>query len=215
MKKIAIVGLVVVVAIVSGSLAGYLILSGNDQISTSPPRDIGDGELFISNPPALGQTATLTYILENLSGITPGMTLSCRILLLENGLVWLENSIQGKRLIWENRYLVENVYFPKNENLPGRVEVGGTVKAVGTGRWNVVAFTVRAAYENIIIHDPPPNYMPELLLYKSGRLLMAGAVINLSVSENSAQVEEGWYLQSENDNRGAYGGPSVLSLLPD
>jgi hypothetical protein len=214
MRKIAIVGLVVVVAIISGSLAGYLILCGNNQISTSPPRDIGDGKLFISNPPALGQTATLTYILENLSGITPGMTLSCRIV-LENGLVWLENRIPGKRLIWENRYLVENVHFPENENLSGRVEVGGTIKAVETGRWNIVAFTVRAAYDNIIIHDFPPNYMPEILLYKSGRMLMAGAVINLSVSESSAQVEEGWYLQSENDNRGAHGGPSVLALLLD
>jgi len=213
MRKIAIVGLVVV-AIISGSLAGYLILRGNNQISTSPPRDIGDGELFISNPPALGQTATLTYILENLSGITPGMTLSCRIV-LENGLVWLENSIPGKRLIWENRYLVENVHFPENENLSGRVEVGGTIKAVETGRWNIVAFTVPAAYDNITILDFPPNYMPGLLLYKEGQLLMAGAVINLSVSENSAQVEEGWYLPSENDNRGAHGGPSVLTLPLD
>jgi WD40 repeat protein len=64
-KTKLIVALVVVVAIVSGSLVGYPISSGNNQISTSPPKDIGDGELFISNLSALSQTATPTHSAGN------------------------------------------------------------------------------------------------------------------------------------------------------
>ena len=192
--KKAIVGLVVVVVAVG--VFGLLYLSRNPPSTPSPGKYIGDGELFLSSPPALGQTATLTYIVENLTGITPRMRLSVRIGLQE-GFIWLEDSIPGKRLIWENRYLVENVYFPENE-MPERIEVSGVIKAVGTGRWNITAFTLPAAgADNTLLSTDnlPPDWRmngPPSSIHE------AGAVINITVSEDSAQVEEGWYYPPKN-----------------
>ena len=172
MKK-TIVGLVVVVAAV-GVLAGYFLT----QTSGTPSRAFGFGELIVPNPPALNQTATLIYRIESvvLSHRFPEMILSVRIGLSE-GFIWV-NSASENRYIFENRYLVENVYAVHDAPL----EVSGTIKAIKTGRWNILAFTTDQ------LDIPPDAYMGEICPLGS-----AGAIINITVSEDSAQVENGYY----------------------
>jgi len=63
MRKAVMVGLVAVV-VATGVLAGsYFLLNVSEQ--GGAPRPAVIGKLILSNPPALNQTAVLTYSIEN------------------------------------------------------------------------------------------------------------------------------------------------------
>jgi len=179
--------IIVLAVIITGSAitGGYILLRpGPGEI----PPILGEGEITISNPPALNQTATLTYTLKGgLSGVMPGGRISV-VIALEDGLVWADDVTHENRLILENRFLVENVIQD------GQVEVSGTIKAIKTGKWNIGAF---ATYHTEI---HPGFWLDNMSYYSMENHHIyymppsAEVYSNITVFENSAHVENGWYV---------------------
>jgi hypothetical protein len=173
MRKLWVVGLFAV--IVAGVVGGCLVLTGSqNNPSPSPAKYIGDGALFLSSPPALGQTTTLTYT------IWPRHTYSNApaLILLSEGFVWVDNGSVPERSVYENKYLVQVVNL--SENIP--TEITGVIKSVKTGRWNITA---------LVTYDYSSYTFEEIA--NSGIAVPAGAGINVTVTENSAHVENGFY----------------------
>jgi hypothetical protein len=204
MKRTKLMVALAVVILVGIIVGGYILLNSRGSEGGISPI-MGIGELTISNAPALNQTATLTYTLkEGLSGVMPGEKIFV-IIALEDGLVWIDNFIPENRLILENRYLVENVIQS------GQVKVSGTIKAIKTGRYNVAAFTIYRFGSGPDIYSGYPLYNVEnhpfydLENHRLGAIPVgsAGDIFNITIGDNSAQIEEDYWYQSqfrENEN---------------
>jgi hypothetical protein len=186
-NKKLITALTVVVLVGVASVATYFLIRRSET-----PATMGHGELFVSNPPALNQTATLTYVLEGgLSGVSPGERFAV-LIGLDEGFIWVDSVIPENRYIVENRYLWQIVTCPENI----RVEVSGTIKAVKIGRWNIKAYAAIGSPWGGLENIP---YEENMNIPASPGA--AGVNINITVTENSAQVENGWYVhRAENEN---------------
>lgn len=166
MKKTLVGVLVGVLAAVV--LAGAYLLLNTSTMSTVPSSPT-KGELFISNPPALGQTATITYRMTQIAR-TDGVENHSARIVLDEGLVWMSENYTGTGIIFENRYLIENIQLAENDV----VEIVGVIKSVGTGEQTIEAFVTGRG-------------MPENATFRShggaGRVLMG-----VLVTEDAAYV---------------------------
>ena len=153
-QKLLPIGIAVLVII---PLWVVLTISTAHAVSATPPEIPIYGSLeFSDSPPALNQTATLTYVMNPTD--TWERLVSARIVLPE-GLVWVSGGFV------EGRYLFENVHII--EDMP--VQVGGIVKATENGRWNIQAFVTEV--------DSPSDMTLENLTHSA----YGAAVINISV----------------------------------
>ena len=185
MRKAVAAGLTIVLVVV-GLLTSYILGVFNTE-SKSPRIPFGDSKLALSNPPALGQTTTLTFTIDPVTSLFRIPQSGVIRIVLENGLEWVDdNSIMENWNQVENVHLLEN-FSPKIngairgvdvtfvENVPIRIE--GTIKAVKTGTWNIEASIA------------------------SGPATLDYTAIHVQVSENSAQISDGyWWPLMENEN---------------
>jgi hypothetical protein len=132
------------------------------------------GELKISRPPALNETANLTYTISS----ALNRLASARIVLPE-GFIWVD--CPENAWIWENRWLIKKVELNASED----VEISGTVKAIKTGQWTCEAFITDAEPE------PPPQMTMKNLENASYE---AGDLLTITVFKDHARVEafEDW-----------------------
>lgn len=184
--------LVILIVVVVGALAGYLYFTS--YTPTSPRLALENGGITLSDPPALGQTATLTFTIVPTQLYGSESEPAVVRIVLENGLEWVDdNSILEDWEQVENTHWLDNdspkiegytrgVNVDAFENVP--VQVEGTIRAVKIGTWNIEAF----------------------LVYKGRTAAYSGYIsIHVQVSENSAQVGEGYHwpwMDNENVQHG-------------
>ncbi len=138
LKQLRIALIITAVAIaIGGALVGRYLLS--NQLSIPPAPGV-KGIFLLHDPPALNQTATLTYV------ITPRTLgreneLSCSVgIVLPEGFVWVGEIPEGRTIV-DNRTLLENITLVLNQP----IEISGTIKAVQTGvGWHIRAYGLMA-----------------------------------------------------------------------